>query len=231
MYIVGNEEKKQYLYRASGQPNLVSQKKQATQFQTMKSANNALTGLPKRWHIFCLEIIDLDAEPVRAKPNDEKIEQSEAKNIVEEFIAEHGVDELEAKTERLIERYQECLNSLNSVMREMQLLDYESKTFQEALNTTLSDFDKAKEALNHKIEFSNRDKKMNAATGYRLAKELGDINCARRRVKNAKHMFDEAKKAYDNNQYDHTQFHTFVKDTKNKISNKMFSPKVLGEMF
>ena len=158
MYIVGNEEKRQYLYRASGQPNLVSQKKQATQFQTLKSANNALSGLPKRWHIFSLEIIDLDAKPIKAKPNNEKIEQGDPKNIVEEFIAEHGVDELETKTERLIERYKECLSSLDSVMREMQLLDCESKTFQDALNTTISDFDKAKEALNHKIEFSNRDR-------------------------------------------------------------------------
>lgn len=233
MFIVGNDKKRQYLYRANGQDNLVSNKLKATQFQTIKSANNALSGLPRKWNIFCMEIIDLEIEPISAKPSDEKleVENKDTHELVDEFIRDHGVDEIEAKTNRILERYQDCLKSINSVMKEMQLLDYESKAFSEALNSTLSEFDKAKEALNHKIEFSNKEHKMNAATGYRLAKELGEINCARRRIKNAKYMFDEAKKAYESNQYNHSQFSLFLTDVRTKVSNRVYSPKVLGEIF
>lgn len=227
MFIIGNKERKQYLLRANGQPNLVNKIDKATQFQSIKSANNALTGLPKRWGMFCLEIIDLDAKPIEP----EKKEEKSVHETVAEFIDNQSVPEIEERTKRMVERYQNCMDAIDSIIREIQLLNIESDNLSGRLKESLSELDKAKEAMNHKIEFANRDKKMNAVTGYRLAKELGDINCARRRIKDSKMLFDEAKRAFDANKYDNTQFTTFISGLKTRVENQVYTPKVLENMF
>lgn len=230
MFIIGNKQKRQYLLKANGMPNLVPGKEKATQFATIKSAQNALDSLPKRWGMFCLEIIDLDMKEMKIEHKEEKPKVS-IHDAVKEFLDDQEVDEIEMRTDRIVERYKDCMDAIDSILREINLINVEAENLGSKLKTSLSDFDKAKEALNHKIEFCNRDQKMNAVTGYKLAKELGEINCGRRRIKDAKYKFDKTKEAFDNNKYNCQQFSTFVEDIKTRVSNQVYFPKLLEEVF
>jgi len=121
------------------------------------------------------------------------------------------------KTDTLIEKYTEAIESLGSVVQEV---DKHLKNLDYKIEAT----DKESQDLLHLLEFEN----FNAAEGYYIAKQLQEARKKRRKYKDNKYLLSEIKKNMNfNSKFDKHVFgmRKAIKDIKTTEVVRTYTPK------
>lgn len=166
-YIIANN-KHQYLSKnEQGQFILVYQKNRAMKM-TKSKAQNILPCLPKRWKNYHLKIVSVPESVKQDHSDSTKCESLKSDDLkVKELIKYEDIDSISEEVKTM-------LSSINDTSLKVQKkLD--------TLSIDLSNADKARNDLEHKIEFAE---KANACEGWYYFSMLREVLQKRRKIKN-----------------------------------------------
>lgn len=209
-YMITNNKHQCLSRNDQGQFILVYQKDKAM-VMTKSKAQNILPCLPKRWKNYHLKIVPVPKktlEPQYKASNKYEILKSE--NLkVKELIKYEDLDDIGEEVKTMI-------SSINDTSNKM-------KKKLDTLFIDLSNADKARNDLEHKIEFA---KKANACEGWYYFSMLREVLQKRRKIKNdisyLQKILDMTIKGCDDGSLENFIY---------SIENKKYTARILGENF
>lgn len=218
MYVLTNGS--QYVAKNKGKYFLTSKKSSAARFNTQSDASKTLCNIPRKWHILNLKCVSDQKE----KENTISIgdEQSLVHEYVSDFIKSKDMRDQEEKVKELRQEIDEFISKSNSLRKQCEKA-------RDSMAESLSCLDMAKQDLEHKVEDLCRQNKLNGVIGFRYGKEIGEVRCARRFVKDNLFYLSRVLEFIPNPNSD--GYAKLKKQFESYTENPVYKPRMLKNIF